>query len=149
MAQAVQGRTRRCARGPQKWAAKKTKDRCKCGQSTNLGALRSKIRFESYSRRIQQIVKEDLGMRKISSKMVPRIWTHDQTQRWLHISSDLLCNAEMFDMVITVEETWCSKFDPETKDKTCSGKHRIYLGRKGTHVSVADQDHFCVFNRSQ
>jgi hypothetical protein len=28
----------------QKWAAKKAKDRYKCGRSTNLGALRSKIR---------------------------------------------------------------------------------------------------------
>jgi hypothetical protein len=27
---------------------------------------------------VQQIVKEDLGMRKISAKMAPRILTHDQ-----------------------------------------------------------------------
>jgi hypothetical protein len=35
---------------------------------------------------VRQIVKEDLGMRKISAKMVPRILTHDQKQRRLHIS---------------------------------------------------------------
>jgi hypothetical protein len=29
------------------------KGRCKCGQSTNLGALGSKIRCESYSRRTE------------------------------------------------------------------------------------------------
>jgi hypothetical protein len=34
----------------QKWATKNAKDRCKCGQSTNLGALRSKIRCASNSR---------------------------------------------------------------------------------------------------
>jgi len=46
--------------------------------------------------------------------MVPRILTHDQKRR-LHISSDLLCNAEMFDRAITGDETWCFQYDPETK----------------------------------
>ena len=49
---------------------------------------------------VQQIVEEDLGMSKISAKMVPRILTHDQKQSGLHISFDLLRNAEMFDRVI-------------------------------------------------
>jgi hypothetical protein len=35
---------------------------------------------------VRQIVKEDLGMRKISATMVPRILTHDQKQRRIHIS---------------------------------------------------------------
>jgi len=53
---------------------------------------------------VRQIVKEDLGMRKISAKMVPRILTHDQKRR-LHISPDLLHSAEMFDRVIIGDET--------------------------------------------
>jgi hypothetical protein len=44
---------RRCARQPKKWAAKNVKDKCKSGQSTNLGVLRSKIRSKSNSRRIE------------------------------------------------------------------------------------------------
>ena len=40
-------------RRPKKWAAKNAKDSCKCGHSTNLGALRSKIRCESNSRRVE------------------------------------------------------------------------------------------------
>ena len=64
---------------------------------------------------VRQIVKKDLGTRKFSAKMVPRILTHDQKQRQLHISSDLLCNAEMFDRVITSDETWCFQYDLETK----------------------------------
>jgi hypothetical protein len=63
---------------------------------------------------VQQIVKEDLGMKKISAQMVPRILTHDQ-KCWLHSSSDLLRNAEMFGSVITGDETWCFQYDPETK----------------------------------
>jgi len=64
---------------------------------------------------VQQIVKEDLGTRKISPKMVPRILTHEQKQCQLHISSDLLRNAEMFYRVITSDETWCFQYDLETK----------------------------------
>jgi len=47
--------------------------------------------------------------------MVPQILTHDQKQCRLHISSDLLCNAEMFDRVITGDETWGFQYDQETK----------------------------------
>jgi hypothetical protein len=54
-------------------------------------------------------------VKEISAKMVPRISTHDQKQRRLHILSDLLRNAEMFDRVITGDETWCFQYDPETK----------------------------------
>jgi histone-lysine N-methyltransferase SETMAR len=70
---------------------------------------------------VQQIVKEYLGMRKISAKMVPRILTHDQECQ-LHISSDLLRNAEMFDRVITSAETWCFQCNPETKRQSMQWK---------------------------
>ena len=46
---------------------------------------------------------------------MPQILTHDQKQCWLHISSDLLRNAEMFDRVIIGDETWCFQYDLETK----------------------------------
>jgi len=64
---------------------------------------------------VRQIVKEDLGMRKFSANMLPRILTHEQKRRRLHISSDLLRNAEMFDRVITGDKTWFFQYDPETK----------------------------------
>jgi histone-lysine N-methyltransferase SETMAR len=64
---------------------------------------------------VRQIVKESSGMRKISAKMVPRILTHDQKQRRLHILSDLLRNAEMFDRVIIGDETWCFQCEREIK----------------------------------
>jgi sugar (pentulose or hexulose) kinase len=51
----------------------------------------------------------------------------------------------MFDRVIAGGETWCFQYDPETKHRACSGKHRIQLARKITHVSVAGQNHACVF----
>jgi hypothetical protein len=71
--------------------------------------------FKMNRETVGQIVKEDWGMRNFSTKMVPRILTHDQKQCRLHISSYLLRNAEMFDRVITGDETWCFQHDPETK----------------------------------
>jgi hypothetical protein len=37
---------------PRRWQLKMLMDGCKCGQSTDLGALRSKIRCDTKSRRI-------------------------------------------------------------------------------------------------
>ena len=76
----------------------------------------------------RQIVKEDMGMRKVPAKTAPRILTHDQKQHQLHISSDLLCNAETFDRVIIGDETWCFQHNLEKNNRACSGKHRIHLG---------------------
>jgi len=98
---------------------------------------------------VRQIVKEDLGMRKISAKMVPRILTHDQKQHRVHISSALLRNAEMFDRVITGDETLCIQYDPETKRQSMQWKTQNSLWPKKAHVSVARQEHVCVFLRSQ
>ena len=79
-----------------------------------LGVRVTAEEFNMNREAVQQIVKEDLGMRKISAKMEPRILTHDQKRR-LHISSHLLCNAEMFHRVITSDETWCFQYNPEIK----------------------------------
>jgi histone-lysine N-methyltransferase SETMAR len=54
--------------------------------------------------------------------MVPQILTHDQKQRQLHISSDLSCNTETFDRVITGDETWCFQYDLETKRQSMQWK---------------------------
>jgi hypothetical protein len=94
---------------------------------------------------VRQIKKEDLGMRKISAKIVPRILTHDQKQRWLHI----LHNAEMFDRVITSYETWCFQYDPDTKRQSMQWKTDFTSAENSMHVSVAGQEHAFVFLRSQ
>jgi len=89
-------------------------------------------------------------MRKIFAKVVHRILTHGQKQRRLHISSDLLRNARMFDRVITGGETWCFQYDPETKRQSMQWKTRNSpRPKKSKHVSVAGQDHVCVFLRSK
>jgi hypothetical protein len=70
-----------------------------------LGVTVTAEEFNMNRETVRQIVKEDLEMRKFSAKMVPRILTRDQRQRRLHISSDLLRNAEKFYRVIAGDET--------------------------------------------
>jgi hypothetical protein len=89
---------------------------------------------------VQQIVKENLGMRKFSAEMMPRILTHDQKQRRLHISSDLLRNAELFGSVITGDEAWCFQYDPETKRQSMQWK---------TQNSPWLKKHACLGRRSR
>jgi len=99
---------------------------------------------------VWQIVKEDLGMRKISAKMVPRILTHDQKQCQLYISSDLLCNAEMFDRVITGDETWCFQYDSETKRQSMLWKTQNSFRPKKARMSWSQvKTMLLVFLRSQ
>jgi len=86
---------------------------------------------------VRQIVKEDLGMRTFSAKMVPRILTHDQKQRRIHISSDLLRNAEMFDRVITGDETWCFQYDPETQRQSMQWKTQNSPRPKKARMSLS------------
>jgi hypothetical protein len=59
---------------------------------------------------VLQITVEDLGMRKLSTWMVSQILTDDQ-RYWIHILSDLLHNAKMFDRVIICDEKWCFQYD--------------------------------------
>jgi hypothetical protein len=71
---------------------------------------------------VQQIIMDDLGMRKISANVVPQILTDDEKQCRLHISADLLYNAEMFITLITGVETWCFEHDPERRSQSMQWK---------------------------
>jgi predicted transcriptional regulator len=92
---------------------------------------------------VRKNLKEDLGMRKISTKMVPRIFTHDQEKRRLHISSDLLSNAEMFDKVITSDEKWCFQYDPETKRQSMQWKAQN-SPRLKKHACLGSRSRTCL-----
>ena len=149
MAQAVQWRARRCARWPKKWAAKNAKNRCNYGQSTNIDARRLGVRvigeeMNMNRETVQQIVKEDLGMRKISTKMVPRILTHDQKQRWLHIISIYAMQRCLIGSLPVMKH---GVFNTTRKqnDRTCSGKHRVHLGwKKRAYLGLRSWPCLCV-----
>jgi hypothetical protein len=85
-------------------------------------------------------------MRKISSKIVPQILRDDQKQHRLHISSDLLYNAEMFARVITSDET----YDPEKKTPQHAVENTEFTSaERSMHVLLAVQAILvCFFNHT-
>jgi hypothetical protein len=67
----------------------------------------------------QRNYEEDLGMRKVSAKMVPQILSDDQKQWRLDVCCDLshqLAEGNNFlDRVIMGDKSWCFQYDLETK----------------------------------
>jgi len=65
---------------------------------------------------VRKILTEDLGMRKVCAKMVPKELTKEQKQRRVTICQDLLERQDdILGCVITRDETWVYQYDPETK----------------------------------
>lgn len=74
------------------------------------------------------ILKEDLAMRKLSARWVPKLLTVDQKRIRLNMSRDNLArfNADPEDFLyrfVTMDETWCHHFTPETKMMSKQWKH--------------------------
>ena len=68
---------------------------------------------------VRTILTQDLSMRKVCAKMVPRLLNDDQKQRRLNTAQEILQHLEedatFLDNVVTGDESWVSPFDPETK----------------------------------
>ena len=156
MAQVVQGRARKYARDPRIGQPKTQMTDAVVGRVRTL--LRSDRRVgvrliaeELNTNReiVRQIVKEDLGVRKFSARLVPRNLTHDHKQ--LDFTFHLICYAMQICLVgsLTVLKRGVFNTTRKENDGACSGKHRIHFGRKNHVCLVAGQDHVCVFLRSQ
>ena len=65
------------------------------------------------------IIREELKMRKICAKFVPRVFREDQKERHCHDSREMveLINSDpaVFDALVTCDESWIYCYDPETK----------------------------------
>jgi len=73
-----------------------------------------------------KILTEDLKMRRVASKFVPRILSVDQKQQLPGVCLDLKENAtndpSFLSNVITGEEIWVYAYDPETKTQSSQWK---------------------------
>ena len=66
--------------------------------------------------RVRKILTEDIDLRKVYAKMVPKELTEEQKQRRVTICQDLLERQDdILGRVITDDETWVYQYDPETK----------------------------------
>ncbi len=68
---------------------------------------------------VWSIITENLEMRKVCAKMVPKLLSEDQKQQKVTVCQDIIERLEddpdLLGSVITVDESWIFEYDPETK----------------------------------
>ena len=71
---------------------------------------------------------EDMNLRKVSAKFVPKLLTEQQKELRKEISEDMLDLAnhdpEFIKTIITGDETWVYGYDPATKFQSSQWKHQ-------------------------
>jgi len=73
---------------------------------------------------VRKILTEDLDMRKVCAKMVPKELIVKQKQRRVTICHNLLERPDdILGCVITGDETWVYQYDPETKRQSAQWKN--------------------------
>ena len=74
----------------------------------------------------QAILTEDLGMRRVAAKFVPRLLKDDQKLSRVNVCKELQQRVEhepdFMSRVITGDETWVYGYDPETKQQSSQWK---------------------------
>ena len=69
---------------------------------------------------------EDLNMKCVTAKFVPRLLTKDQKNNCLNVCYDLReqvgNNPQILSKVVTRDETWCYSYDLETKQASSQWK---------------------------
>ena len=76
---------------------------------------------------VHTIIREELKMRKICMKFVPRVLREDQKEKRCHDSRETveLINSDpaVLDALVTCDESWINCYDPETKRQSSQWKH--------------------------
>ena len=76
---------------------------------------------------VHTIIREELKMRKICAKFVPRVLKENQKERRCHDSREMvkLINSDsaVLDVLVTCNESWIYCYDPETKRQSSQWKH--------------------------
>ena len=75
---------------------------------------------------VHTIVREELKMRKICAKFVPRVLREDQKERRCHDSREVVeltnSNPAVLDALVTCDESWIYCYEPETKRQSSQWK---------------------------
>ena len=81
------------------------------------------------SEKVWSIITEDLGMRKICTKMVPRLLNEGQKERRVQVCQDILrqlkTEPNLLKRVVTGDESWIFKYDPLTKRQSLEWKSAL------------------------
>ena len=88
---------------------------------------------------VHTIIREELKVRKICAKFVPRMLREDQKERRCHDSRKMveLINSHpaVLDALVTCNENWIYCYDPETKRKSSQWKYAGSLRPKKARQS--------------
>jgi len=97
---------------------------------------------------VHRILTEELGMRKICAKMVPRNLTQQQRDVRVSVSAELLeqveADPDLMERVITGDKSWFSNMIQRPNAKVWNGVRRDHQGQKSTYVQVKIEMHACV-----
>ena len=73
------------------------------------------------------IIREELKMRKICAKFVPRVLREDQKEIRCHDYREMVeiinSDSAVLDALVTCDESWIYCYDPETKRQSSQWKH--------------------------
>ena len=85
------------------------------------------VQFDVSVETVHTIICEELKMRKICAKFVPRVLSEDQKERRCHDCWEMveLINSDpaVFDSLVTCDESWIYCYDPETKRQSSKWNH--------------------------
>ena len=77
------------------------------------------VQFDVSVGTVHTIIREELKMRKICAKFVPRALREDQKERRCHDSREMVALINSYpavlDTLVTYDESWIYGYDPETK----------------------------------
>jgi histone-lysine N-methyltransferase SETMAR len=81
---------------------------------------------------VLRILKEDLGKRKLRARFVPHSLTPEQKEDRVTSCQDITADADkiFLNKIITVDETWCFFYDPETKRQSSEWFGETPFGRR-------------------
>lgn len=91
---------------------------------------------------VHTILHDDLKMRKVSSRWVPRMLTDDHKAARVACCQAMLTrnegmNGTFFSSIVTMDETWMPFFNPETKRQSAQWKHTDSPPPKKFRVSAS------------
>jgi hypothetical protein len=84
---------------------------------------------------VLRILKENLGKRKLCARFVPHSLTLEKREDRVIYYHDIIMMADakkknVFNKIITGDETWCIAYDPETKRQISEFVVKYTLGRR-------------------
>ena len=83
---------------------------------------------------VRSILVDNLGMRKVCTKMVPRLLLEDQKTRQLHVCQDILqqlqTDATLLEKVITGDESWILNMTQKQSIRVVSGSRQAHQDQR-------------------